>query len=248
MKILSKLFEDSVTAWRYNEFFKARIQLTLVYVLVIAVILSLFSSVLFFAVDQQFVVDVHEPELFEKVHQVSPDAFLEEFAENLIVIDFLILSIFSFLGYFLAGKTLRPIEIMFREHEEFSGNVAHELRTPLAALYASTSATLRENATVEEYKETLQDVKSEAKRLIGLTERLLETTRTRKLLVDSVELDTLVKAVASKMQSLANERGIHIHTKLESMQVMGDPVKLEALFFNPFTVLLNFLMRVELWM
>jgi signal transduction histidine kinase len=232
MKTLSKQYAAVVTAWRYNKFFKARIQLTLFYVLMVANILAVFSGFIFFQVNQD--LRTHdELELSEERHGEFSEMFLEEFGENLIMADVLILLVFGALSYFLAGQTLRPIESMLRQHEAFSGNVAHELRTPLAALYATTSATLRNPATTAEYIETLEDVHHETQRLISLTEQLLKTTQYGSLHTrEPVVVGAVAERVVAKMEALAAVAHVRLVCTTESLSIVGDVLALEELFFN----------------
>lgn len=55
MKIPLKLFAASVTRYKSDDFFHARIKLTLLYTLVVTVVLLLFSVFLFVRVEQQLV-------------------------------------------------------------------------------------------------------------------------------------------------------------------------------------------------
>jgi len=198
----------------------------------IAVILGVFSSFLFYVVGQQFRTSDAFTETYEE-YDIFSSMFLEEFKENLIMVDVFILFAFACVSYVLAGRTLRPIEVTMRQHEAFSGNVAHELRTPLAALYATTSATLRKPATPTEYIGTLEDIKHETKRLINLTERLLKTTRGEAVhVLESVPLDKLARSVVSKMEGLAASQNVHLTINTEELLITGDALKLEELLFN----------------
>ncbi len=54
MSIFSKPFGGLVTAWKSNEFFLAKIKLTLLYIVVIAVILAVFDGVLMYRLNDNF--------------------------------------------------------------------------------------------------------------------------------------------------------------------------------------------------
>src|SRR3972149_4750779 len=56
---------------------------------------------------------------------------------SLVMINGIILIISGGLGYFLAGKTLRPIADMVEEQNRFISDASHELRTPLTSLKTS---------------------------------------------------------------------------------------------------------------
>lgn len=229
MKTLSKQYEALGIAWRYNEFFKARIQLTLIYMCMVAGILGVFSVILLTSLNQQLTVD--DSGSLTEMHDES--LFFEEFYENLLATDVLILLVSGLFSFFLAGRTLRPIQDTLKQHEVFSSNVAHELRTPLAALYATTSATLRKPATLDEYKETLVDFKHETKRLIDLTEQLLKTTKeASQIPSEKVSLDSIAKNVVLKMQDLAATHQISISEEYEPLEIIGNTFLLEELFSN----------------
>jgi len=48
------------------------------------------------------------------------------------------------LGYFLAGKTLKPIENMLEKQKRFVSDAAHELRTPSTAAKTELEVALRD--------------------------------------------------------------------------------------------------------
>src|ERR1700722_9291327 len=62
----------------------------------------------------------------------------------LIVVNGFIFVIAGGAGYFLAGRTLRPIQIMVDEKNQFISDASHELRSPIATLRAEMEATLLE--------------------------------------------------------------------------------------------------------
>lgn len=229
MKILLKQYEALVTAWRYDNFFKARIKLTVLYVLMVAGVLTVFSGLLLNGLNEQLFET--ESNFSEEIDE-GPD-FFEEFLENLVVTDAVIVLISGFFSFFLAGRTLRPIQETLKQHEVFSSNVAHELRTPLAALYATTSATLRKPATSAEYIETLTDFKHETKRLIDFTEQLLKTTKdAAQISCEKISLDTIVLDVVHKMEALGASHHVTLTAQCEPLVIMGNALLLEELFFN----------------
>ncbi len=232
MKTPLKQYEGLVTAWRYNTFVRARVELTFLYVTLIACVLGLFSVFLLHTVQSELRADDERREYLEQSDVLS-DMFYEDFRENLFMTDLLILLASSVLSFLLAGRTLRPIEATLRQHEAFSGNVAHELRTPLSALYATASATLRNEATQKEYKETLEDMKHETKRLIDLTERLLKTTRGEVVSQRAeIQVGALLGDVISKMEALATIHGVDITLDSRPLCIQGDFLKLQELFLN----------------
>jgi signal transduction histidine kinase len=171
MKILSKPFEALVTQWRNSEFFAARLKLTALYVIVAASILVSFSSFLYFEVEDQIAeFAVGDSQLQddqtkdEEGVELLVDEFISNFEESLVLTNLIILLLVGLLGYWLAGRTLRPIEEKMRQHEQFSGDVSHEIRTPLSAMLARTESVLRKDETSEVYQHALKQFKDETVR------------------------------------------------------------------------------------
>src|SRR3989344_8984947 len=66
------------------------------------------------------------------------------FALQLLIINGGILILAGTAGYFLAGKTLAPIEVMVEEQKRFVADASHELRTPLTSMKTETEVALRD--------------------------------------------------------------------------------------------------------
>lgn len=81
-------------------------------------------------------------------------------------------------SYFLARRSLRPIEEMHEAQSRFTSDASHELRTPLAAMKAELEVTLRDSKlTLDESKEVLESNLEEVNKLIQLSEMLLQLSR-----------------------------------------------------------------------
>lgn len=81
-------------------------------------------------------------------------------------------------SYFLARRTLRPIEEAHEAQSRFTSDASHELRTPLAAMKTELEVTLRDpNLTLRESKEVLESNLEEVDKLIRLSEMLLKLSR-----------------------------------------------------------------------
>jgi len=133
-------------------FRSARFKLTAWYLLIIMLISALFSLVIyrgvtlelemrFSLIEQRF-----EMQNFRMNHPPlsSPPLFEEDLATAkrrvlmmLLYINGVILVFSGGAGYFLAGRTLGPIENALEEQKRFVADASHELRTPLTALKTS---------------------------------------------------------------------------------------------------------------
>jgi two-component system, OmpR family, sensor histidine kinase CiaH len=84
----------------------------------------------------------------------------------------------GFASYWLARRTLAPIEEAHEQQKRFTADVSHELRTPLTALrMESEVALLNEQTTKAELRQTLESNLEEVDKLEGLINNLLRLTR-----------------------------------------------------------------------
>ena len=82
---------------------------------------------------------------------------------NLFSFNFVVLAIGGAASYFLARRTLRPIEESLDAQKRFTGDASHELRTPLAAMRSEIEVALRnpkltKTRAVELLKSNLEEV------------------------------------------------------------------------------------------
>jgi len=105
----------------------------------------------------------------------------------------------GFISYFLARRTLRPIEEAHDAQARFTSDASHELRTPLAAMRSEIEVTLRDkNSTKEELEAVLKSNIEEVDKLTNLSEMLLNMSRLDhdKLELTAVDIFDLAKQVA----------------------------------------------------
>lgn len=153
------------------------------------------------------------------------------------VVNGIVIILATGVGYFLAGRTLTPIEQMVHKQRRFVSDASHELRTPLTALRTGMEVFLRgPRRTLKQAREELSGNLAEVKRLQRLTDSLLTLSRpstprpTREL-----ELSTLIRGVVRKLRPVAQAKKISLTTRLGKGAVLGVQDELEELF----TILLD---------
>lgn len=70
----------------------------------------------------------------------------------------------SLVGYWFAGRSLRPARRALDQQRDFLANAAHELRTPIAVIQASASQSLARPHEPDEYVQTLTEIRAAAER------------------------------------------------------------------------------------
>ncbi|MBI4743262.1 MAG: hypothetical protein HY776_00250 [Actinobacteria bacterium] len=146
---------------------------------------------------------------------------------RLLLINGVILVISATAGYFLAGKTLKPIEDVLEEQKRFVADASHELRTPLTALKTSIEVALREKEiSSEEAKKILESNLDDINSLQTLADNLLVLAQyqknNRNLIFKPVEIKELIEKAVEKMSPLAKEKSIEIEIKAENYIVEAD--------------------------
>jgi heavy metal sensor kinase len=125
----------------------------------------------------------------------------------------------------------------FEEIRRFTGDAAHELRTPLAVMRNAAEVALRLPRDSEQYRSVLEEMLEEIERLTRLSEQLLFLCREDARLVpmsrESVRLDGLVEEVADHLRVVAAEKGQTIAVDISGpCAVPGDEDQLRRLLFN----------------
>jgi len=245
-------------------FKSARIKLTAWYLLIIMIISISFSSFIYLGSTREFdrVLRIQEyriqhPELQQiliqrpiwqnddvplSVHsdsQVISEA-INRIAEELVVINLIIFVFSSFAGFFLAGRTLRPIKNMVDEQNRFITDASHELNTPLTSLKTSIEVNLRDKKLdSEKLKKVLLSNLEEVNNLQALSNELIEITQYQKtngnFQLIKVNMVSVLNAAALKVKAQADKKQIKINTRVTKTFVNADERSLTELF----TILLD---------
>jgi heavy metal sensor kinase len=125
----------------------------------------------------------------------------------------------------------------FEEIRRFTGDAAHELRTPLAVMRNAAEVALRLPRDSEQYRTVLEEMLEEIERLTKLSEQLLFLCREDARLAngsrESVRLDELVEEVADHLRVVAAEKRQTIAVDISGpCAVLGDEDQLRRLLFN----------------
>ncbi|MBN1299038.1 MAG: HAMP domain-containing histidine kinase [Actinobacteria bacterium] len=139
-----------------------------------------------------------------------------------------------FIGYFLAGRALYPIEEMVSEQDRFISDASHELRTPLTVIKTATEVALRDSSmSAKEARKILKDNLNDLAELEMLTERLLHLSRYNKgkkaLKFEKLDLGAVAAKIFKKVKPLADTKNLEFNLKTETAFINADKISIEEM-------------------
>jgi two-component system heavy metal sensor histidine kinase CusS len=139
-------------------------------------------------------------------------------------------------------RMLDRLEDSFRRLSQFSGDLAHELRTPINNLRGEAGVALSKSRTPEEYRLTLESSLEEFERLTRLIDNLLFLARADSPTTDitraGCDARKAIEAVCEYYDALAEDRGVELRCEGEG-HVQADPVLFRQAVSNLLSNALN---------
>lgn len=221
-------------------FHSTRLKLTAWYLLIIMAISISFSAFIYFGSTREYdrILRIEQYRIqhptprgviiqrpFGEIDPFSPppsqvDSELIEWArlrvlEALFGINVVILFLSALSGYFLAGRTLRPIKNMLDEQNRFITDASHELNTPLTSLKTSIEVNLRDkNFNTGKAKEVLQSNLEDVNNLQFLSAELIKLTQYQEqnnnLQFEKFYLSDVIHEAVEKVKAQAKKKNISI--------------------------------------
>src|ERR1700722_13053888 len=178
-----KQFAESVTGllnkYRFDPFFHTEtniILLQIAFALILLGVVGTSFSLLYRDISQAIVDGIRQGIATQNSSAMGPAivAQIEHIREeNLATIVAIIIGTTVVFGYVIARVTLAPARNALAAQKQFIGNIAHELRTPLAVIKTNTEVALLENNMNAEMKGMLQSNIGELDRISEIINNLL---------------------------------------------------------------------------
>jgi len=221
----------------HKVFLRARLRLTALYVLIVAIIVFGFSAFLYQSIGRNLKDASEDDFAGQGSHRHFVENTLGTVENDLILADLFILIILAGLSFVLAGKTLKPIRSSIEAQKAFAANASHELRTPLAVMRNDIEVHLRNaSPTKESAQGVMASNLEEIKRMSGMVEDLLLLARSDNRAVaeeKAFDMGAVIKSMVEKMKPLASSKNIKLaYTAGDSFIVKGVPEQLERVVLN----------------
>lgn len=235
-------------------FHNARLRLTFWYLFIIALISLSFSTIIYrdvanelergFTIAEQRLRALSIPSTPKyKVKLLLEDEL--NAAKHVVLLRLFIINGFILItaglgGYFLAGKTLQPIETMVNDQKRFVADASHELRTPLTSIKTEIEVALREKKlNTKSLQQLLKSNLEEIDKMKKFTDYLLSLSRYevqgKDLLMERVNLKEIIEEAQKVNSILAKGKHILIDLELEKVEIKGNKaslVELISIFIN----------------
>ena len=240
MKNIFKRYGVSDTNSENNTFSKTRLKLTLFYTISIFTVLVIFSIAAYIAFER---ISINTPEFEDNknladVEQVTMERMINRLGVIFIISDSAVLIISAFLGYYLAGRTLLPIQEAMEKQKRFVADSAHELRTPLTIMKTGIETTVSaKKQTIKDYKDLSKDLLSEINELIDLSNNLLflanADAKNQNTDFKKINISPLCLNQVKFVRQYAQEKNITISTKIsKDYHIIGNTELFNRMIVN----------------
>jgi len=217
----------------------ATFRLTVSYLAILMSISILFSLVLFNTSSRELGVGLHRQmpylqQLIGDANFPGLQSFQDQELEGarhrlelqLVLVNLGIMLAAGGASYWLARRTLRPIEMAFEAQSRFTADASHELRTPLTAMKTEIEVALRDPAMPEaEARQLLQSNLEEVAKLEALSNglmRLAQHDHQTHTSFEAVSLAQVAAAAIEHQNGKIKQRAVTISNAVEPLLVMGD--------------------------
>lgn len=245
MKLFVVWVTNLVNKYRFDIFFRTEcnvIALQTIFVLTVIILISVFFD--------YFYKDVTKTLFNELVNNINsnkpitPDSLgsvlssLEYLkTKNYQLVILIIIVTTSVFGYLIARITLIPARNSLDSQKLFIGNIAHELRNPLASIKTAIEVALMKDKLEHDYiKEMLASNIDELDRISDTINNLLSINTLvlhSKIKLDKVSLEQVVEAVIANLNPLLKIKNHNlVYVKNGDSYISGKKVALEQIILN----------------
>lgn len=164
--------------------------------------------------------DTYENDRLERIHEAEKNV-----GANLIFFNVVILTVGGGLSYFLAKRTIRPIEDALEAQTRFTADASHELRTPLTAMQSEIEVALRDKKlTTAEARQQLVSNLEEVVKVRAIIDSLLRLARQPELDMsgEPVAIVDVMHAAVERVARAAKDKRIKLNVQTRPVSVRGD--------------------------
>jgi signal transduction histidine kinase len=134
-------------------------------------------------------------------------------------------------------EMLDRLETSFKKERQFTSDASHELRTPVAVITAQAEDALAGNRDMTSYREALETILKESKKMGNIISQLLMLTRgdekKYKPVIEDIDLVMIATEVLNEMEGLASKKNVSLYLDSPNeLHAMMDQTLITQLFIN----------------
>jgi signal transduction histidine kinase len=219
-------------------FTRARIRLTLIYIVLFALVFGTFSVIFYvvltFALKPDFDL---APELSTtRTTELAYQTTIQRLGIALLAANVVVIGFVGVVAWVLASRTLKPIREADLQQRRFVADASHEMRTPLAAIRLTAEGAADGDGDPDDLKAALRTVVASTDQLTRLTNDLLLLARTdERLLAPKAEPSDLSVVVAEAIESFQLAQSESANTRMDlapDVLVSADPDGIRRILAN----------------
>ncbi len=226
--------------YRFNPFVRTAVHITLLQVVLAAIMIFVFSWAIRSAQESTVSSITQHIAVALQSGTTTGDslpATIEDVRERTYEsVFFFIIALNALFGYFMARFALKPTRQSLRAQKQFIGNIAHEIRTPLAIIKTNTEVALFDPTLPPAVKQTFEDTLGELDRMSEIINNLLTfdtLARPRHMKFEPVDVRAIAETIVKRHQALARERGVTLAIDTgHPAPIEGNATALEQILTN----------------
>lgn len=228
-------------SYRYNPFVQATVNIIVILFVLTISLIAISGWAIQYA--QRNTVGSIQYHIQEVVHgtpdaaSTLPDAIATVRERTFAYIFVGLVALITLFAFLLIRFALSPTKESMLMQRRFIGNIAHELRTPLAVMKTSTEVALMDDTITTDVRETLQSNIIELNRVSEIINNLLSfdlLVRPNRMKTEVLDLKTMSDVVIQRHAAFAESRGIALDASYltGNRYIRGNASALEQVLTN----------------
>ena len=119
----------------------------------------------------------------------------------------------------------------YKKQKDFSSNVAHELRTPIAIMQAQVDVFRQKNTDGKDI-EFIETMDANLKRLKKLIDSVLLLSKKSKLNISQINLDDMIDEILFDLEDKASKKKVSLNYEYSNISLRSDDGLVQRLLFN----------------
>jgi signal transduction histidine kinase len=235
--------------YRQNPFIRSTVNVMIVQAALAVLTLMVFFAAIWNQQDATRELVLARRAAYDKGYRLTPESLTSDLRtirnHTLASTSIVIVTLTLLFGYLSARYALNPTRNSLQNQRRFIGNIAHELRTPLAIIRTNTEVALMDRNLSDYSRQTFRTTMEEIDRISGIINNLLSfdaLTRPGVIRFEPLLLRDVANIVVQRHIPMAQEYGISIavDASSEPAYVMGNAIALEQAVTNLVKNALNY--------